>query len=118
MLARLQGAEPGRLCLPGRHYHIRPLPARTRNQIQEISDKTQRRNLQLQLDKCEFLRKEIIYLGHVIDENRVRPDLKKLEAVQNFPKPINPKHLKQFLGLACYYRRFILAFAKIAKLLT
>ena len=34
-------------------------------------------NLYLQPDKCEFLRPEIRYLGHIIDKNRVRPDPKK-----------------------------------------
>jgi Reverse transcriptase (RNA-dependent DNA polymerase). len=75
-------------------------------------------NLKLQPDKCEFLRKEVGYLGHVIGEDGVRPDPGKIEAVKNFPIPRNVKNIRQFLGLAGYYRRFINGFSKIAKPLT
>ena len=71
-------------------------------------------NLKLQPDKCEFLRPEVAYLGHIIDKEGVRPDPNKLEDVKHFPILKNPKNLKQFLGLAGYYRRFIEGFSKIA----
>jgi hypothetical protein len=72
----------------------------------------------LQPDKCKFLRHKVKYLGHVISENGVKPDPKKIEAVSNFPRPRKPKNIKQFLGLAGYYRRFIPNFSKVAKPLT
>jgi len=75
-------------------------------------------NLKLQPDKCEFLRKEVAYLGHIIGEKGIKPDPNKIKAVTNFPTPRNPKHIKQFLGLVGYYRRFIPQFSKIAKPLT
>ncbi|KAM0730323.1 Retrovirus-related Pol polyprotein from transposon 17.6 [Formica fusca] len=75
-------------------------------------------NLKLQPDKCEFLKTEVTYLGHVISKDGVKPDPKKLEAVQRFPRPKTPKNIKQFLGLAGYYRRFIPNFSKFAKPLT
>lgn len=74
--------------------------------------------MRLQPNKCEFLRKEVAYLGHIIGENGVKPDSQKLHAVENFPKPSDPKGIKQFLGLAGYYRRFIPDFSKIARPLT
>ena len=46
-------------------------------------------NLSLQPEKCEFLFKEISYLGDIISDKGVKPVLKKIEAVQNFPKPKN-----------------------------
>ena len=54
------------------------------------------------------------YLGHIIDKNGVRLDPKKITAVKNFPIPKAQKNIKQVLGLAGYYRRFIDVFAKIA----
>jgi len=75
-------------------------------------------NLKLQPDKCEFLRKEVAYLGHIIGEKGVKPDPNKIKAVTHFPTPRNPKNIKQFLGLVGYYRRFIPQFSKIAKPLT
>ena len=57
----------------------------------------------LQPDKCRFLCKEIGYLGHVIFEVGVKPDLQKIEAVSKFPCPKGCKNVKQFLGLAEYF---------------
>ena len=74
--------------------------------------------LVLQPDKCRFLRKEIAYLGHIIFQDGVKPDPKKVSATRNFPLSKGKKNIKQFLGLAGYYRRFIPDFAKIAKPLT
>lgn len=70
-------------------------------------------NLKLQPDKCEFLRKEVT-LGHKISELGVEPDTRKIDAIENFPKPNMAKHLKSFLGLAWYYRRLVPRFSKIA----
>ena len=74
--------------------------------------------LSLQPEKCQFLRHDIAYLGHIITEKGVLPDPRKLQAVRNFPIPQRRKNIKQFLGLVGYYRRFISDFAKISKPLT
>lgn len=83
--------------------------------FQRLMKRLEEANLFLQPDKCEFLKKEVAYLGHIITENGVRPDPKKVSAVENFPTPKTRKNIKQFLGLAGYYRRFIENFSKIAK---
>jgi len=75
-------------------------------------------NLKLQPYKCEFLRKEVLYLGHRLTCNGLLPNESKLSAVKEFPIPSTTKKLKEFLGLAGYYRRFIPNFGKIAKPLT
>ena len=71
--------------------------------------------LTLQAEKCHFLKREIAYLGHVITQDCVKPDSRKIEAVKNFPHPKTRKHVKQFLGLIGYHRRFIPEFTKNAK---
>jgi len=86
--------------------------------IQKLMNHLRNANLLLQPDKCEFLRREVAYLGHVIGNNGIRPNPKKLAAVKNFPIPRNAKNIKQFLGLAGYYHRFIPNFSGVAKPLT
>ncbi|KAM0729433.1 Retrovirus-related Pol polyprotein from transposon 297 [Formica fusca] len=84
----------------------------------EVLRRLRENNLKLQPDKCEFLRKEVTYLGHIITENGISPDPSKLEAVRNFPTPRKVKDIQAFIGLAGYYRKFIENFSKIAKQLT
>ena len=71
--------------------------------------------LTLQPEKCQFLKREITYLGHIITQTGVKPDPRKIDAVKKFRTPKNQKNIKQFLGLIGYYCRFIPDFAKIAK---
>jgi hypothetical protein len=75
--------------------------------LREVLDRLRTYKLKLQPAKCEFLRKEVNYLGHQITETGVRPDPQKVEAIDRFPTPTNPKQLKTFCGMISYYRRFI-----------
>ncbi|KAL6417766.1 hypothetical protein ACFW04_014363 [Cataglyphis niger] len=84
----------------------------------KLAERLKKANLKLQPDKCEFLRKEVGYLGHIISDQGVKPDPAKIQAVKEFPTPRNAKNIKQFLGLAGYYRRFIPNFSKTARPLT
>src|SRR5699024_7518351 len=75
-------------------------------------------NFKAQLDKCEFLRKEVTYLGHIITPDGVSPNPQKVDAVQRYPIPKTKTEIKSFLGLLGYYRKFIKDFAKVTKPLT
>lgn len=83
-----------------------------------VFDKLRQFNLKLQPDKCEFLRREVTYLGHIITDKGVSPNPEKVKAVSQFRVPENPKEIKSFLGLIGYYRRFIDNFSKLTKPLT
>jgi len=86
--------------------------------ITDIFERLRRYNLKLQPSKCEFLRKEVTYLGHRITDEGVKPDPQKIQCVQEFPVPNNVREVKSFLGLSGYYRRFIQNYGQIAKPLT
>ena len=45
------------------------------------------------------------FLGHIISNEGVEVDPKKIEAVRNCPRPLDPTDIRSFLGLAGYYRR-------------
>jgi len=78
-------------------------------------ERLRRFNLKIEPDKCEFLKTELSYLGHVVTTEGVKPDPLKVKAIKEFPTPRNTKDVKSFLGLTGYYRRFISQFSKIAK---
>lgn len=69
----------------------------------------------INLSKSEFGRKQVKYLGHIIDSFGVRPDPSKIAAVVNFPVPRKVTQVRQFLGLAGWMRRFIPHFGITAR---
>ena len=85
--------------------------------FKKLLGRLQTAGLTLQPEKCNFLRKEIASLGHVITQDRVKPDPRKIEAVNKFPRP-KSRNIKQFLELIGDYRRVIPQFEKMAKPLT
>jgi hypothetical protein len=72
-------------------------------------------NLTLKISKCQFCRREMRYLGHLITPKGIKPDPDLVKAVSEFPQPKKVKDVQSFLGLTGYYRRFIQGYAKIAE---
>ncbi|CAK1552550.1 unnamed protein product [Leptosia nina] len=64
------------------------------------------------IEKCIFFKKSIEYLGNVVENGQVRPSPKKIEALLKAPVPTTVKQIRQFNGLAGYFRRFIPDFAR------
>ena len=67
--------------------------------IKIIFKKLKKAGLKLKESKCNFFKKEIHYLDHLISVSRIQPLPKKLDNIRNMPKPRSPKEIKQFLRL-------------------
>ncbi|KAD6796220.1 hypothetical protein E3N88_07116 [Mikania micrantha] len=74
--------------------------------------------LYAKFSKCDFWMREVQFLGHIVNEKGIHVDPAKIEAIKNWEAPKTPTEVRQFLGLAGYYRRFIEGFSKIAQSLT
>ncbi|XP_062704531.1 uncharacterized protein K02A2.6-like [Aedes albopictus] len=74
-------------------------------------------NLTLNVQKCEFDKSFIVFLGHGLDENGFHVDETKVKAIRQFRPPANVSELKSFLGLASYVSPYIKDFADISSIL-
>lgn len=71
--------------------------------------------LQLQWQKCKFLKTKIEFLGYEVSETGIKPSQRHIEAVTNFPIPRNVHELYRFIGLTSFFRRFIENHSVLAK---
>ena len=72
-------------------------------------------NLTLKPGKCKWARRQVKYLGHLIENGTIKTDPDKTAAVREFPTPGSVKDVRAFLGIASYYRRFVPNFATLSK---
>nr|GEX99147.1 putative reverse transcriptase domain-containing protein [Tanacetum cinerariifolium] len=83
-----------------------------------ILELLKKEKLYAKFSKCEFWIPRVLFLGHVIESRGIYVDPAKIESVKDWASPKTPTEIRQFLGLAGYYRRFIEGFSKIAKPMT
>ncbi|GJU87763.1 putative reverse transcriptase domain-containing protein [Tanacetum coccineum] len=83
-----------------------------------ILELLKKEELYAKISKCEFWIPKVQFLGHVIDSKSIHVDPAKIESIKDWTSPKSPTEIRQFLGLAGYYRKFIEGFSKIAKPMT
>ncbi len=83
--------------------------------LEEVLNRVKSAGLRLKLTKCNFMKKQIALLGHVLDAEGIHTTPEKVTAVQNFPPPKDLKSLRSFLGLSRYYRSFLPNYSTITR---
>nr|GEZ89594.1 putative reverse transcriptase domain-containing protein [Tanacetum cinerariifolium] len=86
--------------------------------LRQILNLLNKEELYAKFSKYEFWISMVQFLGHVIDCRGIYVDLAKIEPIKDWASPKTLTEIRQFLGLAGYYRRFIEGFSKIAKSMT
>ena len=81
--------------------------------LNEVFMRLRKAGLTLRGKKCVIGTPQVTYLGHLFTGSGVTPDREKAKAVEEWPIPQNATEVRQFLGLASYYRRFIQNFADV-----
>jgi len=69
----------------------------------------------MKVKKCEFVKKELKFLEHIISREGIRTDPEKIEKMVNIGSPKNLKELRSRLGLFSFYRQYIKEFLSITK---
>ena len=86
--------------------------------VAETLEILKRNQLYAKRSKCEFGRTEVAFLGHVLSEAGVKVDSRKTDVVRAWATPSSTAEVRQFVGLANYYRRFVHRYAELAASLT
>lgn len=83
-----------------------------------VLGKIKEAGLKCRPSKCEFGKKKVVYLGHVIGDGVMAVPQDRVEAIRSYKKPVTRKQLRSFLGLVRYYRKFIRDFAESTSVLS
>ena len=73
--------------------------------MSEIFQRLEKAGLRINVDKCDFFKKEIEKLGFLIDESGLKPSPSKIKAINDAPIPENSKELKAFLRYVEFLRK-------------
>ncbi len=86
--------------------------------LEAVLKRLQEANLCVKLEKCEFLKQEVAFLGHIITTEGIKPAPNKLKEILDLSPPTNVSEVRMATGLFNYYRKFISDYAKLVAPLT
>ena len=88
------------------------------DRLEEVFKRLLEAGLKMKPSKCELIKTEVLFLGHLVSPEGIKPNPKTVEAVMSWKVPSNVKEIQSFLGLCSYYRQYIENVSHIASPLT
>jgi hypothetical protein len=88
------------------------------NHVLKVLEALSKAGLHLKLEKCEFHRQEVKYLGFIISTSGTKIDPAKVATIQEWPIPQNVEDVQSFLGFANFYRCFVKGYSNIVAPMT
>ncbi|MCG8112852.1 MAG: RNase H-like domain-containing protein [Candidatus Thiodiazotropha taylori] len=82
--------------------------------LDQVFSRLSAAGLKLKSSKCNLFQQEVVFLGHVITENGIKPDMNKVKCIKEWPIPRNVHDIRSFCGFCSYYRKFIRNFSQRA----
>src|ERR1700677_1300272 len=86
--------------------------------VRKVLDRLSTHHLYLKAEKCTFDAQEVEYLGNIVGYGKFRMDPIKIQAIKEWPVPLNVKDVQTFLGFTNFYRKYIAKYADIARILS
>ena len=83
--------------------------------IEEVLERLQMAGLKLKANKTNMLQTEVVFLGHVVTPDGIKPNPINVSKILDWPQPKTAKQIKQFVAMGSYYRRYIKNFATIVR---
>jgi hypothetical protein len=85
------------------------------NNLDKFLQRCEEKDLVLNWEKCHFMVREGIVLGHLVSKRGIEVDKVEIEVIEQLPPPVNIKGIHSFLGHAGFYRCFIKDFSQISQ---
>ncbi|XP_044313310.1 uncharacterized protein LOC123037311 [Drosophila rhopaloa] len=86
-----------------------------KDNLREVFRRLKEANLRINPEKCQIVKQELLYLGHRVTSQGIGTDPDKVAAIAQLEPPATVLELRQYLGVASWYRRFVPDFARIVK---
>lgn len=86
--------------------------------VARVLSVAEQHGLCVKFSKCQFVKKRVTFLGHILEDGTIKPSTEKSLAIRHYPEPKTLKQIQSFLGLAEYFRKCVSNFSLVAKPLT
>jgi transposase InsO family protein/DNA-binding MarR family transcriptional regulator len=83
--------------------------------VTQVFERMKQAGLKLKPEKCNMLQTEVVFLGHIVSKEGIRPDPTNIAKILQWPTPKTPKPVKQLVATGSYYRRFVKGFADMVR---